>query len=248
MTRLLVFQHVPFEILGTLNPLFRSYGFRIHYMNFGRHPDAQPALDGYEGLVVLGGPMSAYQTRGHPHLDVEVRAIEIALAREIPVLGICLGAQLLARALGAQVRPQAQREIGWVDVAPTEAGRRDLLLRHLGDGAPVFQWHGDTFDLPAGAIHLATSRECAQQAFRYGESAYALQFHLEVDRALIERWIGMPAYQREIAELGSGLDPEAIRRETGEKIAELERLSDRCFTEFIELFGPLTRRSPQPHR
>ncbi|MFQ5699444.1 MAG: gamma-glutamyl-gamma-aminobutyrate hydrolase family protein [Myxococcota bacterium] len=248
MTRLLVFQHVPFEILGTLNPLFKSHGFRIRYMNFGRHPDAQPTLAGYEGLVVLGGPMSAYDSLSHPHLDTEVRAIESALGRGLPVLGICLGAQLLARALGARVRPHAHREIGWVEVTPTPAGRRDRLLRHLGEAAPVFQWHGDTFDLPSGAEHLASSRECAQQAFRYGESAYGLQFHLEVDRSLIERWLRMPIYQREIAEYGRGLDPEEIRRETREKIPALERLADRCFSEFIALFGPHTRRSPAPHR
>ena len=119
MKKLLVFQHVPHEILGTLNPLLKSAGFRIRYVNFGRHPDAQPTLDGYHGLVVLGGPMSVNDSDRLPHLTTEMKLIEEAMKRNLPVLGICLGAQLIAKTLGARVYSNKEKEIGWYDVTTT---------------------------------------------------------------------------------------------------------------------------------
>ena len=141
MRKLLVCQHVPHEILGTLNPLLKRAGFRIRYVNFGRHPDAQPDLDGYAGLIVLGGPMSAYDDQRLPHLAVEMKLIEAALQRNLPVLGICLGAQLIARTLGARVYANHIKEIGWYDVSPTDAAESDPLLapelRRRDERAPV---------------------------------------------------------------------------------------------------------------
>src|SRR5204863_9872367 len=116
MKKLLVLQHVAHELLGTLNPLLKRSGFRIRYVNFARHPDAQPSLDGYNWLVVLGGPMSVNDADRLPHLTTEMRLIEEALRRNIPVLGICLGAQLIAKTLGADVYPNKEKEIGWYDV------------------------------------------------------------------------------------------------------------------------------------
>ena len=183
MRRLLVFQHVAHEILGTLDPLLRDAGFRIRYMNFGRQPDAIPSLESYHGLVVLGGPMNCDQVDRYPHLGREVEAIEQAIDDGKPVLGICLGSQLIARALGARVRKNPVKEIGWYDLEPTEAGRSDPLLGRLGARQKIFQWHGDTFDIPDHAVRLASSPDCPNQAFRYGENVYGLQFHLEVDAA-----------------------------------------------------------------
>ena len=247
MPRLLVCQHVAFEILGTLNPLFKSYGFRIRYVNFGRHPDARPGLDGYHGLVVLGGPMNVDQVDAHPHLATEVDLIRSALDRGIPVLGICLGAQLIARALGAAVGPNGEKEIGWYDVRPTDAGRADPLFAHFADSQKIFQWHGDTFSIPEGAVHLATSPGCSSQAFRYGDNVYGLQFHLEVDEALIERWLSVPVHRRELEELKGKIEPERIRRETSRHITQAKLLSDRTFGEFVKLFGPVRRREKHPH-
>ncbi|MFQ5903231.1 MAG: gamma-glutamyl-gamma-aminobutyrate hydrolase family protein, partial [Candidatus Binatia bacterium] len=133
MRKLLVCQHVAFEILGTLDPLFKSCGFRIRYVNFGRHPDAQPSLEGYHGLVVLGGPMNANQVDQYPHLATEMNLIEQAIGKGIPVLGVCLGAQLIAKALGAKVTENQEKEIGWYDVSPTEEGKSDPLLAHFRD-------------------------------------------------------------------------------------------------------------------
>ncbi|MFQ5352101.1 MAG: gamma-glutamyl-gamma-aminobutyrate hydrolase family protein [Candidatus Binatia bacterium] len=237
MRKILVFQHVAFEILGTLNPLLKNSGFRIRYVNFDRDPQARPDLEGYNGLVVLGGPMNVDQVDLYPHLATEIELIEKALEMDIPVLGICLGAQLIARALGAEVRPNEEKEIGWYEVSPTPAGRSDALIGCFGETERIFQWHGDTFDIPSQAVALASSPTCANQAFRFGDRVYGLQFHLEVDEALVERWLRVPIHREEIAALGGKVDPENIRRETALRIEELKGLSNRTFHEFVKLFG-----------
>ena len=241
MKKLLVCQHVAFEILGTLDPLLRGAGFRIRYVNFSREPEARPCLDGYHGVIVLGGPMNLDQIEDYPHLDTEIALIREAVDREIPTLGICLGAQLLATALGADVRHNPQKEIGWYDVSLTDEGRRDPLFSHFEETEKIFQWHGDTFEIPDGAVRLAGSPTCANQAFRYGENVYGFQFHLEVDEPLIERWLTVPIHVAELEALGGAIDPEQIRLETPANIARLEQLSDRTFGALIDVLGQRKR-------
>jgi GMP synthase (glutamine-hydrolysing) len=237
MKKIVVLQHVAHEILGTLNPLLKRAGFRIRYVNFGRHPDAQPCLDGYDGLVVLGGPMGVNDTRQHPHLITELRLIEEALRRQFPVLGICLGAQLIAKTLGADVYPNKEKEIGWYDINPTKEAESDPLFVKFGRAEKIFQWHGDTFDIPRSTAHLAFSTLCANQAFRYGTCVYGLQFHLEVDEPMIHRWLRVNENQSEIAALGGTIDADRIHKETPDHIHRLNELSDRVFSEFIKLFS-----------
>lgn len=248
MPKLLVFQHVAFEILGTLNPLLREEGFRIRYVNFGRYPHAEPSLDAYHGLVILGGPMGVYDVADHPHLDTEVRLIQRALERGIPILGICLGAQLIAKALGARVERSPRSEIGWYDVRLTGEGRRDPLFGFFRDNEKLFQWHGDTFEIPRGAAHLAVSPDCPAQAFRYGRNVYGFQFHLEVDEPLVERWLRVPNHQRELEALFGPRGVERIRRQTPRHIHRLKELSDATFRQFLELFGPRRRYRHLPSR
>lgn len=248
MRRLLVFQHVPHEILGTLDPLLRDHGFRIRYVNFGRHPDAVPDLDRYHGLIVLGGPMNCDQVTRYRHLATEVAAIQAAMRDGKPVLGICLGSQLLARALGAPVLPHHTKEIGWYDVTPTEAGRSDPLFRHFAGPEKIFQWHGDTFAIPHGAVHLATSAACPHQAFRYGHNVYGLQFHLEVDEPMVNRWLHAPVNRRELEGLQGVIHPEVIARDTPVHIDRSRRLGDAVFGEFIRLFQARRRRMVLPSR
>lgn len=248
MRKLLVLQHVAHEILGTLNPLFKKSGFRIRYVNFGRRPDAKPSLEGYHALVVLGGPMGVDQTKEHPNLLTEVALIQQAIDHRIPVLGVCLGAQLIAKALGAKVEQGCDKEIGWYPVSLTEEGKHDPVLAHFNGTENIFQWHGDTFEIPAGAQHLAESRLCRNQAFRYGKNVYGFQFHLEVDEPMIERWLRVPAMKREIEALNRRIDPERIRRETPLYIDRLKQLSDRTFTEFIKLSGNWEKRRRLPSR
>jgi len=243
MSRLMVFQHVAAEPLGTLHARIRLRGHRIRFHNFERDPDAQPNMDRYQGLIVLGGPMNVADQQRHPHLKTELLAIEAALRQGKPVLGICLGAQLLAHVLGAPVRRHTQLEIGWYDLETTGHGRADPVLGHLGAQAPVFQWHGCTFDLPAGATQLARTDSCEQQAFRFGPNAYGFQFHMEADAAMIERWLRLPAYREELALAGIGRDEHSIRAATVSLIDRMQPLAQTTFNNFLDLVG-----KPREHR
>jgi GMP synthase (glutamine-hydrolysing) len=196
MPRLLVFQHVAVEPLGTLDALIRARGHRIRFHNFERQPDAVPEVDRYRGLIVLGGPMNVEDQDRRPHLKTELLAIERALEQGKPVLGICLGAQLLAHVLGAPVQRHDQVEMGWYDLHMSTEGRSDPVLGAAGVRLPVFQWHAYSYDLPSGATHLARTDTCQQQAFRFGSNAYGFQFHLEADVDVIERWLALPAKRR----------------------------------------------------
>jgi GMP synthase (glutamine-hydrolysing) len=237
MRRLLVFQHSAREPLGLLDPLLRRAGFRVRYVNFSRQPDATIDVSRYNGLIVLGGPMNVDQQDRYPHLTTEIAAIQEALRRDIPILGICLGAQLLAAALGANVRPHSVREIGWYRLDPTAAALSDKLCRHFDGSQHVFQWHAYTFDLPPGAVHLASTPTCPNQAFRYGDRAYGLQFHLEADEPLVQRWLHVPEYRAEAEASGPLHRLEHILRDTHGHAPRAAELAARVFGDFVELFG-----------
>ena len=248
MKRLIVFQHVAYELLGSLDPLLRSQGFRIRYLNFGRTPDEIPDMSRYDGLIVLGGPMNVDQTRRYPHLTNEVEAIRDSMKRRMPVLGICLGAQLIAKSLGAAVRPNCVKEIGWYDVSPTRDGCRDPLMSQFAGTEKIFQWHGDTFDLPRGSVHLASSRDCPNQAFRFGDAVYGLQFHLEVDKPLIRRWLKTSDHVRELDGLDGRFTPDQISRDTDRFVERSLALGDAVFGQWLGLFRPRARRIALPSR
>jgi GMP synthase (glutamine-hydrolysing) len=248
MARILVFQHVAAEPLGTLDPLIRRRGHRIRFVNFEREPDAEPSIDRYRGLVVLGGPMNVEDQAARPHLRTELRAIEAALKQDKPVLGICLGAQLLAHVLGAPVQRHHQPEIGWYRLQTTAAAAGDPVLSPLAPHSPIFQWHSRSFALPADAVHLARTDSCEQQAFRWGRSAYGFQFHLEMDLALIERWLATPTYRAELESAGLGHDAGAIRAATTQHIGAMQALAEPVFNRFLDLIGRPARRLVLPSR
>lgn len=232
----MVFQHVGHEPLGTLDPLLKAAGFRIRYVNFGRDPHVVPSLESYNGLIILGGPMGVYEADRYPHLKIEMQLIEEALRRNIPVLGICLGAQLIAEVLGATVRKAPAWEFGWCDVQLTEQGRKDSLFQSYKPHEKVFQIHQDTFDIPKTSDHLALSSLCEGQAFRYGGKVYGLQFHLEADQAMILRWLARPENKKLLVELHEGTD-EDLRTQTEKYILRSSELSQNTFTKFIDLFN-----------
>jgi len=248
MAKVLVFQHVAAEPLGTLDPMLRDRGHRIRYVNFHREPDARPDVSRYNALIVLGGPQMPDQGNIYPHLNVEMRCIEQALKQDIPVLGICLGAQLLACTLGGQVRPLPAWEIGWYDLMPTAQSAADPVFCSLAQPHAVFQWHGYTFDIPAGAVHLARSDGCENQAFRYSTKAYGLQFHLELDERLINRWLSYPEYQKELQAAGRGQDATAIREQTHKLIGQSVALSYEMFGQFLKPLGLPASRHVLPSR
>ena len=248
MGKLLVFQHVPYEILGTFDPLLKNEGFRVRYINFGREPEPDVTIEKYDGLIVLGGPMNVSQADQYPHLLVEQELLARALDKDIPIMGICLGAQLLAKTLGAEVMRCPKKEIGWYDVTPTEAGLADPVLGHFKRTRKIFEWHGDAFETPKGAHCLAGSKAWPNQAFRYGDKAYGFQFHLEVDEPLINRWLSTPRYLEELKAMGEHVDPEAIRKDTALYIEELKSLSNKVFGAFVEILGHQKKFRPMSSR
>lgn len=247
MAKVLVFQHVAAEPLGILDPMLRNRGHRIRYVNFHRDPDAQPDVTRYDALIVLGGPQMPDQLARHPHLAVEMRCIEQALEREIPLLGICLGAQLLAHALGASVRPMSAWEMGWSDIEPSHMAAADPLFCALVEPSPAFHWHGYTFDLPAGAVPLASSARCDNQAFRHGDHAYGVQCHLELDERLINRWLSLPEYTEDL-ECHGAQSAEAVREETHRLIGQSTTLGRAVFGQFLRPLGTRKTRHVLPSR
>ena len=185
--------------------------------------------------------MNVDEVDDYPYLKPEVDAINRAIDNEMPVLGICLGSQLLAKALGATVVKNKEKEIGWYDVSPTKEGALDPLISNFIGTEKIFQWHGDTFKLPKGAVLLASSELCKNQAFRYGDNIYGFQFHLEVDESMIYRWLDTPVNVEELGKLDGKIDPEVIRKQTPKYIERLKILSDRTFTNFARLFGDLSK-------
>jgi GMP synthase (glutamine-hydrolysing) len=248
MPKLLVFQHVASEPLGHLDRLLREAGCRIRYVNFGRDPAAEPDVRRYDGLVVLGGPMNVDQAAQFPHLHTEIEVIRTAVNAQKPVLGICLGGQLLAEAMGGRVRPNPVPEIGWYRLHVRPQGHGDRLFRHF-EQTPrhVFQWHAYTFKPPPAAVPLAWTRSCRHQAYRIGDHAWGLQFHLEADAALIDRWLRLPSGRSEIERHWSAARIARIQAATQRHLPIAGPLSQRVFGEFTRLFS-LRRYAHLPSR
>jgi GMP synthase (glutamine-hydrolysing) len=209
MKKLLAFRHVDFENLGTFETFFSNAGFSIQYVD-----TATAKLSGIDPaapdiLVVLGGPMGVYETAEYPFLQEELHLIKTRIDKGLPTLGICLGAQLIAAAMGARVYPGGVKEIGWASVTITPDGQRSplaALQQTQGIAPSVLHWHGDTFDLPAGATLLASTETYRHQAFSVDNHVLALQFHLEVQVHDIGAWVDGNA-----AELASaGIEPAGL--------------------------------------
>ena len=235
----LALQHVDVERLSTLAGALarREIPFRYLALHRGeRLPRSWGELGGVKALVVLGGPMGVYESGKYPWLAEEIRFLGEALRAGLPVYGLCLGAQLMAAALGARVYPaEGKKEIGWFPVELTQAARADPLLGDEEPSFPVFQWHGDTFDLPEGAVHLASSARCPHQAFRWGERAYAFQFHLEVGMEDISTWLD--AFAGDLDSPRSDADPQAMLRDAPAHLETLNGRAARWFGRWLDLSG-----------
>lgn len=188
-------KHVPFEGLGSMENYFVSKGHKISNTSFYLN-QSLPPVDEPDVLVVMGGPMSVNEEARYPWLRREKDFIYSALKREVPVLGVCLGAQLIAAVLGASVVKNAYEEIGWYPVRLTRGIVADEQARHLPDSFDALHWHGETFSIPSGARNFISSEGCANQAFVYGDNVLGLQFHLEMLPSHVEaiyRECGRPA-------------------------------------------------------
>jgi len=224
-------RHVAFEDLGNLEASLQARGFRIDYKDAGVDP--LRAIDpGVDLLVVLGGPIGAYEESTYPFIGEELRLLEKRLALDLPTLGICLGAQMMARALGASVRPGGDKEIGWAPLTlAQQAGTSPL--DHLR-GVPVLHWHGDTFDVPSGAVHLASTERYSNQAFAWGRRGLALQFHAEVRLAALERW-----YIGHACEIAAtpGVSVAQLRAEAGRYDAMLQTQAAALWQSWLSTFS-----------
>lgn len=186
---ILITQQVSVEGPGLISDFFADVTWQIKIVDFEKGDTLPHGVSEIEALIVLGGPMNVYEEKKYPFLKKEHKLIQDALKQEIPILGICLGAQLLAKACAAPVKKSLHEEIGWHKIDLTNEGKKDPIFQGISHTLEVFQWHGDTFSLPKGASLLATSTLCTNQAFRMGKCAYGFQFHIEVTPKMVETWI-----------------------------------------------------------
>jgi GMP synthase-like glutamine amidotransferase len=186
--RIHYFQHVPYEGLGNIEGWIKARRYSLSATRFYA-ADPLPGIAEIDWLIIMGGPMGTYEDMKYPWLTVEKQFIRESINAGKKVLGICLGAQLIAAVLGAKVYPHIHKEIGWFPLKLTDKGRESKVFRGLPGEFPAFHWHGDTFSSPRDAAHLAETVVCRNQAFSYGDKVVGLQFHLDVQRENIEQWI-----------------------------------------------------------
>ena len=215
MPKILSVQNIGCETLGLLEQMFVHDGYSVQKVNAQNDPLPSSPL-GYDAIVILGGPMSVYDDL--PYLQKEQELIRNAIKNDTPVLGVCLGSQLIAQAAGGRVYKGKKKEIGWYDVYLTPASSNDIFRGFTDKTIRIFQWHGDTYDLPANAKILAYS-DLYPQAFRIG-SAVGIQFHFEVDEPLIQTW--MKEYSAEL--IAEKIKPESMLPAP----CELKELAARC--------------------
>ena len=239
MKRVKVLRNAADQALGNLEIVLRDSGLELDVVDCfaddwtavvreGFHPDS------LAGLVVMGGTMNVDQTDRFAFLATEVEWVRAAIDAELPMLGICLGAQMMAKALGAKVYPNPVKEIGWYQIQLTREALGEGILAGSRPRETVFHWHGDTFDLPDGAVLLARGETCRQQAFRYGRRAYGLQFHPEMTAQMVDAWLAAPDISAEVASLDD-IDPDEIRRRAPESLEAMIPFAQRVFRGFAGL-------------
>ncbi|MBI1910576.1 MAG: gamma-glutamyl-gamma-aminobutyrate hydrolase family protein [Deltaproteobacteria bacterium] len=230
MKKVLVIQHVPHEGLGIIGPMLESAGIGADCIKV--YKDKLPRdAQGYDGLIVLGGPMGVYEEDTYPFISKEIKLIQSALKDRLPILGICLGSQLLAKAAGASVYKGNAKEIGWFNISLTEEGKKDRLLMGLPGELTVFQWHGDTFDVPSNGVNLVSSELFPNQLIKVGPCAYGVQFHLEVTERMVDEWTEVN--EDELKPLG--IDGDEIIEETETRIYDLHKYGRTFISRFLRL-------------
>jgi GMP synthase (glutamine-hydrolysing) len=212
--RVLVFRHTAVDDLGLIAPALDTHGILYRYADLYARPCAESLVNEADALIFMGGPMSANDD--HPYIQREIQYIRDAGELGQMVLGVCLGAQLIARALGARVYANTVKEIGWAPVTFTPEAANDPLFAGLHEVEMIFHWHGETFTLPPGAELLASSDACRNQAFRFGNRMYGLQFHLEVTPTMIAEWCREDEACGDAREVTQPIDPCAHATRSGE--------------------------------
>ena len=225
-----VLQHTPNETLGTIEAVLGDHKIDAKYIQTYVGQPVPCAMADPAGLIVLGGPMGVYEETTCPFLRDEMRLIENALTLGRPVLGVCLGSQLLAATLGAEVKKGKRKELGWYPVKLSEAATQDSVFGLVRPEFWPFHWHGDVFSLPKDAVGLASSEQTPYQAFRYGQNAYGILFHLEVTVEQISHMLS--DFADELREAGG--DPEAITAQNARHLPVLREISDGIFNRWAD--------------
>lgn len=231
MSEFLVLQHIECEDLGTIADAMSKRGIGYKYVRLFDGERVPADTSRYTGIVILGGPMNVYEEDKYPYLKDEDILIKKAVRNDMPVLGICLGGQLIAKAAGARVHKGTKKEIGWYKLRLTEESRQDKVFNALPHELSVFQWHGDTFDIPEGATRLAGSELFPNQAYRIGSRIYGLQFHLEVTKEMINQWIA--EYKEELSTLDY-INAGRIISDTPSYIDNLNHCASLFYDKFFE--------------
>jgi GMP synthase (glutamine-hydrolysing) len=231
MPHVTCFQHIDCEGPGSLLDVLKNKNVKLQIMKPFKG-DPVPEHPG-DGLIVLGGPMGVYEEKKFPWMTEELNAIRKCLNSSLPVLGICLGSQMLAHAAGGQVFRGALPEVGWYPIELTTDGHQDPLLLGLPTEFEAFHWHGDTFTLPPGARRLAGSRYYPNQVFKAGNNAYGFQCHLEVTEKMVKSWASI--YAKELTPQGGPNRPERIEDHLAENARALRAIGEKVFTRFAAL-------------
>ena len=232
MPNAIAIRHVSFEDLDAFGPILEAAGYKVSYRDAPVDDLSSPDLASCDLLVALGGPIGAYQEDLYPFLKPEIALIEKRLKAGKPVLGICLGAQLMARALGAKVYAAGFKELGWSAISLSAAGRESPLVK-IKAGTRVLHWHNDTFDLPSGAIQLASTPKTPNQAFALKRHGLALQFHLEATPKGLERWY--VGHTLEIATTPRVSVPK-LRADAAKFAGELAPMAKACLEDWLAGF------------
>ncbi len=228
MKKVLVFRHVPHEILGTLEPFLNSRHVTIEYCDLFKNAVVPSNPDPYRLILSMGGPMNADETNRFPFLASERTFLKKAIHQGKSAIGICLGSQIIARALNAKVYAGVQKEIGWYPIMLSEAGKKDPIFGNFTEKNPVvFHWHGDTFELPKGAFHLASSDLYPNQAFRFHQNVYAFQFHVEITPKIISDWADKN--KEELAGLKQARSKERLMQDTQKYMTSLIKITDKIY-------------------
>ncbi len=234
--RLLVLQHISCEHPGVFTEVMRERGVEPVAVELDAG-EALPDWREFDGVIAMGGPMGATDDADHPWLALEKQLVRESVDDGRPFLGVCLGVQLLAAALGARVYSSERAEVGLLPVELTAEGRADPVFAGLDGPLVSLQWHGDTYELPDGAVHLARSPQVEQQAFRAGDRAYGVQFHLEVTPEMAREWAEVPAYRQSLANtLGEERGAEFLA-EVERRAIDLHPAARRLFSNWLDVAG-----------
>ncbi len=233
--KLLVLQHAEAEHPGIFRKFLREDGHDYDAIELDAGEEL-PSIDGYDGLWVLGGPMDVWQEDEHPWLAAEKACIRDAVeGRGLPFLGLCLGHQLLAEALGGSVGPSRTPEIGVMDVQLTEAGATGVIFDGFPEAFPCLQWHSaEVTNVPAGADVLATSPACTVQALKWGPRAYSAQFHIEIEADTVTNWNMIPEYADALVKAMGSDGPAQLERDLDANIEALNSLAERLYINWLQ--------------